>query len=84
MTEFEFERVEVTAQGNRCGESHPRARLTWVEVELMRDLREDHDLSIRVIAEKFGYAWSTVRDVVTYRTWAEQPIIVKRLVRAPD
>jgi hypothetical protein len=56
--------VVVNERGRRIGESHPRARLTDHEIDLIRELAEDEvdavtgklirkGLSYREIAEKF-------------------------------
>ena len=56
----------------RCGEDHPRARLTWADVELMRSLH-DEGLSATVIAGKFELPRRTVRNVLEYLTWTRPP-----------
>ncbi len=62
------------AQRRRCaltrtsGEAHPRTYLSDEDCELMRQLHEDYDLTIEQIAAKFDAPWSTVRDIVGYRT----------------
>lgn len=44
--------VAVNEQGRRIGESHPRAKLTDHEVDLVHELVEE-GMSLRQIAEKF-------------------------------
>ena len=45
----------------------PYRILTNDDVELIRQLREDHGLSYRSIADKFEIAVSTVCDICKYR-----------------
>ena len=52
----------------RRGEEHHRAKLTDAEVELMRQMHEEGDLSLCVLAVAFGVGKSTVRQIVTYRS----------------
>lgn len=54
--------------GHRMGESHPRARLSDHDVELMRRLHEEHGLGYGTLADKFECGASTARDICTYRT----------------
>jgi hypothetical protein len=56
----------------RCGEDHPRARLTWDQVELMRDCA-DAGLTALQIARKFELPRRTVRNVLDYLTWTSAP-----------
>lgn len=44
--------VQVNERGRRIGESHPRARLTDHEIDLIRELAEE-GMSYREIAQKF-------------------------------
>lgn len=46
----------------RIGESHPRAKFTDGEIELMRQLHDD-GLTLRAIAEKFECSFSYVGEV---------------------
>lgn len=57
----------------RTGEDHPNSKLTWGEVDLMRQLHEEYGLSAAEIARKLECPWSTVRDVVYYRAWLHYP-----------
>ncbi len=54
--------------GHRCGESHPRARLTDEQVREMRQLREQRRKSYDLLGLIFGCGESTARDICTYRT----------------
>lgn len=69
--------VGVTADGRRAGESHPGARLSDHDVDLIRELHEpsvDHTtgqarpgLGYRVLSRKFETSKSTIRDIVKCR-----------------
>ena len=54
--------------GHRIGGDHHNARLTDEDVRLIRAL-STAGLGYLTIARKFLVGASTVRDVVTYRTW---------------
>lgn len=58
-------RIGYNMIGRRVGESHPRAKLTDREVEMIHQLHEQHGLGYRRIAAKFECSWYTVRDIVT-------------------
>jgi len=57
---------------HRCGrfhgEQHPRARLSWAVVGVMRQARLD-GWTVSAIARQFGVVRETVRDVVLMNTW---------------
>lgn len=57
-------RVALNELGRRVGESHPRAKMTDAEVDLVRSLHAD-GLSLQAIAEKFevskGCIWKIVQ-----------------------
>lgn len=60
----------LTAAGKRVGETHPRAKLSDHDVDLIRELGDPEDpdrLSYSVIADKFGVSKSTVRDIIKCR-----------------
>lgn len=52
---------------HRKGESHPWAKLTDEDIEMIRELREAHDLTYRELADKFEVSWTTIRFICTYR-----------------
>ena len=77
---MKYKFVGISEQGSRVGETHPRARLTDHDVDLIRELHEV-GLSYREIAIKFNVAKSTVRDIVKCRrrwqfavTWKKIPV----------
>lgn len=82
--------VVVNERGRRIGESHPRARLTDHEIDLIRELAEDEvdeatgkvtrkRLSYREIAAKFEMAFSHVGDIVRCTKRGQIPERAKRL-----
>ena len=69
--------VGLSEEGKRCGETHPRARLTDVQVDEIRQLYEMHeDLppgsdipprpSYGDTARRYGVSKSTVFSIVSY------------------
>jgi hypothetical protein len=58
--------VRLSVQGQRCGETHPNARLTDHDVELMRQLHEG-GMQCSKIAHKFDCARTTVSGIVNYQ-----------------
>jgi len=52
----------------RSGERHPKARISDHDVDLMRDLHEEHGLSIPEIASKFHCPYDTAYDICKYRS----------------
>ena len=52
----------------RTGESHPKAKLTDRDVDLMRALHEDHFISIPECARKFEISYFTAYDILKYKT----------------
>jgi len=55
--------VVVNEAGRRIGESHPRARLTDHEIDLIRELHEE-GLGYKKIAVKFETSPGHVRSIV--------------------
>lgn len=58
-----------TRKGYRSGEGHHRAKLT---ANAVRDIRQNFMRYVRGYnhwARKYGVHLSTIRDVVSYRTW---------------
>lgn len=50
------------------GESHPRVKAPDADVELVRELHEQHGLSYGALAEKFEVPRATIRNWCAYRT----------------
>lgn len=77
MTEFKL--VGISESGSRVGETHHRSRLTDHDVDLIRELREDHGLTYQALAEKFECSKSTIRDICRYRRRWQRPVSWKRV-----
>lgn len=61
-------RVLRNERGLRLGEDHQKARLTQAQVDEAFELRAA-GFSQQTIADRFGVARRTVRDVLTGRSW---------------
>jgi hypothetical protein len=72
----------VNDNGRVIGESHPRAKLTDADVDLILELR-DAGLSLGQIAAKFEVARSTVADICNGRT-RSHTVMGHRLMPARD
>lgn len=81
-----YRRVAVAANGRRVGESHPRARLTDHEVDLIRELAPERDehgrlvkpgLSYRTLAQKFEVCKSVIQKIVNCDRRAVLPVRLK-------
>jgi DNA-binding NarL/FixJ family response regulator len=65
--------VGINERGRRVGESHPKARLTDHEVDLLFELYEQ-GLTIMEIARKFELRKSTVNDILKGRRRTEHAV----------
>jgi antitoxin component HigA of HigAB toxin-antitoxin module len=68
-----YKLVGISEFGSRVGETHHRAKLTDHDVDLIRELREDHGLTYQCLAEKFECSKSTIRDICRYRRRWQRP-----------
>lgn len=75
--------VGISEAGSRCGESHPKARLSDQDVELVFALRAE-GLTYAAIAEKFEISRSTVADILKYRRRVARPVRWKRVEEEPQ
>jgi hypothetical protein len=50
------------------GEQHPRAKLTWMQVEVMRRLLKD-GAPRKLVAKWYKISERTISDIATYKTW---------------
>jgi len=71
--------VGVNELGRRVGEDHQHAKLTNHDVDLIRQLREESDLSYKELAAKFDVSKGTIADVIKCRRRAQYPINFKRV-----
>ncbi|RLJ20000.1 hypothetical protein DJ031_06730 [bacterium endosymbiont of Escarpia laminata] len=60
--------IQRNEKGFRVGESHQKARLSDVDVDLMRELHEVHGLKKAVIARKFNANYFTVCAILNYKS----------------
>lgn len=60
--------------GRVIGESHPKAKLTWDDINLIRDCYEEHGMTQKLLAEKFEVGITTIHDIVRYKTWVDVPV----------
>ena len=58
--------VAVDENGLRIGESHPNAKLTDHEVDLIRELREKDNMSYALLSEKFEVPKATIQKICQY------------------
>src|SRR5512139_58207 len=65
-------------KGRRCGESHPKAKMTDAEVDICFDLH-DKGFGTRMIHRITGFPRSTICDVLTCRTRSQPKGKVKRV-----
>jgi hypothetical protein len=69
------------SHGNRCGETHHRAKLSDADVDLILYLRSE-GLSFAAIAAKWDagvtISQSTVRDICNGKIRAQHPTVFKR------
>ena len=68
-----YKLVGISEFGSRVGETHHRAKLTDHDVDLIRELREEHKLTYEALAEKFECSKSTIRDICRYRRRWQRP-----------
>ena len=60
--------IDRAPSGHRCGQSHPRARLTDDQVREMRQLHQQRGKGYFLLGIIFGCSEWTARDICTYRT----------------
>lgn len=83
--------VAVNDKGRRIGESHPRAKMTDAEVNLLRDMIDELTAkdgmkpmqAYRFLAEKFETSVDNVKSIATYRRRAETMKGAKRATTRP-
>lgn len=72
-------RVPVNDRGYRIGEGHHNCTIPDAVVNLIRDMREEHELQLKEIARKTGVAFEAVRKIVYYRTRGQVPRDFRRV-----
>lgn len=71
--------VAVNEAGRRIGETHPKATLTDHDVDLIRELHEEHGATYRDLADKFSVSVWSVRAICRYRVRVQVATRWKRL-----
>lgn len=71
--------VPVNERGYCIGECHHNSTISDAVVTLIRDLREEHKLTIPEIARRTGVEFEAVRKIVYYRTRGQVPRGFKRV-----
>lgn len=70
--------IGLNDSGRRVGEDHPQAVLTDHEIEVMRDLHENHGIGYRRLSRIFDVPRSQVQRICRYRVRAQCPTRFKR------
>lgn len=70
--------LRYSEKGRRCGESHPRAKMTDAEVDICFDLHAK-GFGTRMIHRITGFPRSTICDVLSYRTRSQPRGKIKRV-----
>ncbi len=55
--------------GRNRGEAHVFAKLTWEQVDEIRDLRATRHITERALAEKYGVSKSSIQAILRRKTW---------------
>lgn len=71
--------IAINESGKRIGEDHQHAVLTNEQVDRIRDLHEDHNLTYTQLSEMYGVGKSTIAGICQYRRRAQTPFGWKRL-----
>lgn len=71
--------VALNENGKPIGQGHHKAGLTDEQVDRIRDLREDHELTYDQLAKMFGVHRSSIASICQYRTRAQTPFGFKEL-----
>lgn len=73
------QRVQCNEDGRLVGEDHPRAKLTDHDVDLIRELHEEHGMSTSMIARKFEITPRWALRLVQYTGRVSSPVGVRAL-----
>jgi hypothetical protein len=71
--------LAVNERGIRIGEDHQNAKLSNEQIDRIRDLHEDHNLTYRQLAAMFSVSFSMIAGVCQYRRRAQTPFGYKTL-----
>jgi hypothetical protein len=76
---YMIKKVPVNEYGKRIGEGHPRSRLTDEQIDRIRDLHEDHNLTYLQLGEMYSVPRTTIASICQYARRAQTPFGWKRL-----
>jgi DNA-binding transcriptional regulator YiaG len=71
--------IAINESGKRIGEDHQHAVLTNEQVDRIRDLHEDHNLTYTQLSTMYNVSKSTIAGICQYRRRAQTPFGWKRL-----
>lgn len=71
--------IAINEQGKRIGQGHQFAKLTDEQVDRIRDLHEEHNLSYTQLAAMYQVSKSVIAGICQYRRRAQTPFGWKRL-----
>lgn len=71
--------IAMNELGKRIGENHHNAKLSDEQIERIRDLHEDHNLSYGQLAAMYQVSKSMIAGICQYRRRAQTPFGWKKL-----
>lgn len=71
--------IAINEQGKRIGQGHQFAKLTDEQVDRIRDLHEEHNLSYSQLAAMYQVGKSVIAGICQYRRRAQTPFGWKKL-----
>lgn len=71
--------IAINEQGKRIGQGHQFAKLTDEQVDRIRDLHEEHNLSYSQLAAMYQVSKSVIAGICQYRRRAQTPFGWKKL-----
>tara|TARA_R110000868_G_scaffold135294_1_gene347791 strand:- start:1087 stop:1350 length:264 start_codon:yes stop_codon:yes gene_type:complete len=72
--------VAINEKGRRVGENHHRANLSDEQVDRIRDLHEDHQLSYQQLAKMYNVSKQTIASICQYARRAQTPFGFREIV----
>ena len=76
--------VPVNEWGATIGEHHWKARLTDKQIDEIRDLHEDHNISYGQLAKQFNTSKEAIAKICRYERRAQTPERWKKIERTED
>ena len=71
--------IAINERGKLIGQGHQFAKLTDEQVDRIRDLHEDHDLTYDQLAAMYQVSKSCIAGICQYRRRAQTPFGWKKL-----